>query len=181
MALRFLKILLFFSTIHSLTAQQVYWKGPQETLAKDQNSALELVFEDCQPENDPQLPNIDGLAFGAPSSSSQYAMENFQITQRAVLSYPIQPLRQGTIIIPAFQIETSAGPLTVPALTLQIGASGLAQGRTALNDIVLSQIRPAKKSVWIGEIFDLDYVLLVSPRYHANWLALCNGHRMESL
>lgn len=167
MGLRFLKILLFLGAISSLSAQQVYWKGPQEALAKDQNSMLELVFEDCQPEDSPQLPNIDGLAFGAPSSSSQYAMENFKITQRAVLSYPIQPLRPGTLIIPAFQVQTSAGSFTVPALTLQVGTGNLAQGRTALSDIVLSQIRPAKKSVWFGEIFDLDYVLLVSPRYHA--------------
>ena len=168
MGLRFLKILFFLGTISSLSAQQVYWKGSQEALTKDQNSILELVFEDCQPENNPQLPNIDGLAFDAPSSSSEYAMENFKITQRAVLSYPIKPLRPGIVIIPAFQVETSAGSLIVPALTLQIEAANSTQGQTPpLNDIVLSQIRPAKKSVWLGEIFDLDYILLVSPRYHA--------------
>lgn len=168
LALSLLSLPLFLGSSLSLKSQQVYWKTPAGALVEKQTSTLELVFEDCQPEDTPSLPNIDGLIFGTPSSSTQYSMENFQISQRGVLSYPVQPQRQGTVIIPAFQVETSEGPMMVPAITLQVGAASYSSQRNpTLDQIVFSQINANKKTVWLGEIFSLDYLLLLSPNYNA--------------
>ncbi|MBX7157174.1 MAG: BatD family protein [Verrucomicrobiae bacterium] len=160
---------LFLGSILSLKSQQVYWKKPTNALSERETTTLELVFEDCQPDDTPDLPQVNGLNFGTPSSSTQYSMENFKISQRGVLSYPIQATQQGTLTIPAFEVNTSEGPLTVEALTLQVGATSTPSSRpnSSLDQIVFSRINANKKSVWLGEVFTLDYLLLLSPNYNA--------------
>ncbi|MEZ5405105.1 MAG: BatD family protein [Verrucomicrobiia bacterium] len=169
LALPQLVLLLFLGSVLNLKSQQVYWKKPTSALSERETTTLELVFEDCQPDDTPNLPQVNGLSFGTPSSSTQYSMENFKISQRGVLSYPVQAIQPGTLIIPAFEVNTSEGPLTVEALTLQVGATSSPSSRSnsSLDQIVFSRVQANKKTVWLGEVFTLDYLLLLSPNYNA--------------
>ena len=56
------------------SAQRVYWEPNAGSLAYEQVSPLQLVFENCEPESDPKLPSLDGLELQFTGTSSSFAM-----------------------------------------------------------------------------------------------------------
>ena len=107
-----LRSLLFFVFILPLAAfaQSVRWEPASGTLPRDQTSSLALVFDDCEPsENPPPLPSVPGLVFDNPSRS-QNSSFNLTLGSRPVSSstitynYPVRAT-QPDIEVPNLAVD----------------------------------------------------------------------------
>jgi len=152
----------------AVLAQSVSWDPPAGSLARGQTSQLNLVFEDCAPTSDEvQLPVVDGLQFGRPSVSNQTSIINFKTSRRVILAYPAMPTAtSGRIVIPEFEIDTDSGKLRVAAATYELGEATVGRSNVPIERVAGSRLAAEPATVWAGQVFDLQYQLLISRRYN---------------
>jgi hypothetical protein len=142
-----------FVTAVSGFAQSVHWEAGDSGDPAD----LQLMFQDCSPAGDPQLPHLAGTTLALAGSSSQTTINNFTMSRTTLLLYRARTQGSTAIKIPAFVVQTNKGALTVPAFTGGVP-------RSASDANVLSRLEVGTPSVWVGEVFHLDYVLDVARR-----------------
>lgn len=164
--------LLFFASLllaliagTTLRAQTVRWEPGAGQLGYNQVSELALVFEECEPDGTPQLPQVDGLVFGRPSQSSETSMVNFKVSRRFTLSYPVRPSKRSTLTIPAFTVQTDQGALRVAAATYSVGDATVGSSGLSVSDISSAKLNVPKRTFWAGEVFPVAYELSVIKRY----------------
>ncbi len=158
----------------TLSGQSIRWEPASGTLARDQVSQLALVFQDCEPKDTPDLPPTDGLSFGAPGRSEQ---STFNVTfgsqavrQKTVtLTYPVRPTRaEGEVRIPAFTVQTDAGPLSVPPAGFTLSAATVGRSGLTLDKVASAGFTVPPAPVWSGEVIRLTHTLDVDRRYATN-------------
>ncbi len=164
--------LLFFASLvvaliagTTLRAQTVRWEPGAGQLGYNQVSELSLVFEECEPDGAPPVPQVDGLTFGRPSQSSETQMINFKVSRRFTLTYPVRPSKRSTITIPAFTIQTDKGALRVAAATYSVGDATVGSSGLSVTDISSAKLNIPKNTFWAGEVFPIAYELSVIKRY----------------
>lgn len=158
------------STAASLAAD-VRWEPAGGTLGVGQTSAIELVFEDCEPIAAVALPQVPDVSFGRPSQSSQTSIVNFKMSRRTVLSYPVLPIRKGRMTIPAFEVETDSGRLQVKSVSFDIGDATVGRSNLSIESIAGSQLTTDSSTVWAGQVFSLKYDLLIVRRFNPTGVA----------
>lgn len=136
-------------------AQAVRWE-PSDS---GDPSELQLVFEDCAPQdNRVNLPAMDGLTLTMEGTSTQTNIINGSVSRLFVLTYRARSQRGGPIQIPALTVETNKGNLRVPAYR--------GGNVTAAVDVGTSSTLSAPATtLWAGEVFPLTYTLSVPRRY----------------
>jgi tetratricopeptide (TPR) repeat protein len=149
----------------TLRAQSVRWDPPSGQLGFNQVSELSLVFEECEPDGAPQLPQVDGLVFGRPSQSTQTSMVNFNVSRKFTLSYPVRPSKRAPIAIPAFSVQTDKGTLRVAAANYTVGDASVGNSGLSIDDISSATLTVPKTTFWAGEVFPVTYTLSVIKRY----------------
>lgn len=85
-------------------------------LTLHQQARLEIVFQNCQPRGDVNLPYVAGLKILGPAGR-----RNIQSNLPGVpisLAFTAVPIRSGRLIIPDFLVRTNQGLQTVPRLVL---------------------------------------------------------------
>ena len=156
-----LAFLLFTSLLLAAAAraQSVAW------VTTDDPQELTLVFTNCSPDGDPQLPNVPGvqLGFAGSSESSQFSFGTGGrgATSTVTLHYRVRARAGTPISIPAFSVKTDQGAKTVAALTLGAAARS---GTVAGDYLAASRLGPPEFTVWAGEVFPLNYTLDVARR-----------------
>ncbi len=138
-------------------AQSVRWEvadggGPNTVV---------LIYENCEPDGQPELPIIAGanFTFQGRSESSQSVLGpgGFSTTRNVALSYTVRG-RQGTPVqIPAFTVKTTKGSLRVPAFNV-------ASPAPPIEAVASAKLIPERNSVWAGEVFALNYELSAARR-----------------
>ena len=123
----------------SAQGQSVRW----ESADSGDPSELQLIFEDCAPEGEPQLPRVDGTTFALAGTSSQTTMNNFSFSRSTIMTYRARAQRSGTIQIPAFSVQTNKGPVKVAAFN-----GGAA--RSAADANIAARLEPGSTTVWAG-------------------------------
>ena len=148
-------------------AQSVHWDPPGGQLGYNQVSELTLVFDNCGPDGDPAVPQVDGLNFGRPSQSSQTSIVNFKMTQTFSYIYPVRPTHRSAISIPVFEVKTDKGTMRVAAANFTVGDTpvGGAGNGPALDDVAAAKLTVPKDTFWAGEVFPVVYNLNVVRRY----------------
>ncbi len=144
--------------LSSAHAQSVRW----DVSDSGDPSELLLIFENCAPDGEPQLPKLDGTTLAFTGRSEQTSIVNFSMTRSVIYSYRARSQKSGPIQIPAFTVQTNKGPQRVAAFTG--GAT-----RSAADASVSARLDPGATSVWAGQVFPLTYVLDV-PRSAFNQL-----------
>ncbi|RME70037.1 MAG: protein BatD, partial [Verrucomicrobia bacterium] len=152
----------------TLLAQRVYWDPPGGTLGVGKTADLSLVFENAAPEGDIALPTVPGLDFGIPSVSRQTSIINLKTTSRVTYTYTVRPMQKGRIVIPRFIVQTDEGPMTVPSVAFDVGEASVGQTGLPIEELVQSQLTASTEIAWLGEIVDLDYLLVSTPRYNSS-------------
>ena len=159
----------FLFSIVGLTAaraQTVRWEPPGGQLGFNQMSELALVFENCEPELDRlKLPPVEGLSFNRPSQSSETSMVNFSVTRRFSLVFPVRPTRRTAVTIPAFDVQTDKGAISVKAATYAVGDATVGNSGLAIDDVASAKLTAPKNTFWVGEVFPISYSLNVVRRY----------------
>ena len=159
--------LLLLTTLSLATAraQRVYWEPGAGSLAFEQASQLQLVFENCAPPGTPQLPEVDGLDLQYAGSGSSFAMENMRVTRKSLLTYVVRPSRRPEVRIPAFDVETDKGPQHVAAVTFAIGNATVAGSAIPLDTAAQARLTPTDGAFWAGEVFPVTYTLDLARRF----------------
>lgn len=161
----FVSLLLALIAGTTLRAQTVRWDPPGGQLGYNQVSELALVFEECEPDGAPPVPDVDGLVFGRPSQSSETTMVNFKVSRRFVLTFPVRPSKRSTITIPAFTLKTDKGALRVAAASYSVGDATVGNSGLSVTDISSAKLNVPKNTFWAGEVFPIAYELSVIKRY----------------
>jgi hypothetical protein len=151
---RFVLILALVLSLSAVArAQAVHWE-PSDSGAQE----LVLVFENCSPDGQPQLPVIDGVQFALAGQSTSTNFVNFSRTDSVLLTYRLRARSSAPIAIPAFDVKTDKGSAHVPGFTTGAVRS------PALDGAASSRLSPASASLWAGEVFPLTYTLDVVRR-----------------
>jgi hypothetical protein len=150
-------------------AQSIHWDPPSGSLPVGQVSSLQLVFDDCSPEDTPVLPKVDGLRLDYQGQSNSYSIVNGTFSRNVSMTYAALLSRQQEADIPEFTIKTNKGDVRVPAA--HFNAAGATVGTTgvSLGDAAAARLAPSSDSVWAGEIFDLKYSIDVAAGYYPSW------------
>lgn len=147
-------------------AQSVRWEPASGTLAHNQFSELNLVFEQCEPTGTLTLPSVPGLAFGTPNRSESNSFTiingNASRTRTVTLAYRVRPTVRASLTIPAFSVDTDQGRQRVAAATFEVGDVTVGQTERTTDEIARSRFTLPSRSVWAGEVFPLTYTLNAS-------------------
>ncbi|MFA5056633.1 MAG: BatD family protein [Opitutaceae bacterium] len=146
-------------------AQRVYWEPGAGSLAYNQVTQLQLVFENCQPDGDPQIPAVGGLEMQSTGSASTFSMENLHVTRRVMLNYAVRPTKRPEVSIPAFDVATDQGTQHVAAATFAIGNATVGQTAIRLETAAGARLTPAGGAFWAGEVFPVTYTLDIAQRF----------------
>jgi hypothetical protein len=146
-------IVVSFTAALAARAQSVRWEPAESGMA----NAVVLVYENCEPDGQPELPSIPGVTFTPIGRTESMNMVNFQTTRSVMLSYLVRGRQGAPVQIPTFTVKTSAGPQRVAAFNAAAPAA-------PLESVASSRLIPERTSVWAGEIFGLNYELSASRR-----------------
>ncbi len=150
-------------------AQSVHWDPPGGALPVGQVSQLQLVFDDCSPNDTPAPPKIDGLRLDYEGQSSNISMINGSFSRNVTITFAALLTQRQEIEIPSFTVETSKGQLRVPLAHYSPTGSTVGSSGVALGDAATARLTPSPGSVWEGEVFDLNYSIDVGAGYYPNW------------
>ena len=169
-------------------SQSVAWTDPGQ-IPPQSGVQLDLVFTDCQPKGNVNLPSVSGLQFSAsPGRATSFSMINFQTSSSTTLSYVVQASQNGRILIPSFEVVTDKGRMTVPSLTLDATGAGANRSRQANPlspnfpfppnpfqnqapnpgsqvvppDAVQASAQAEPRRPYIGEVFDVNYRVVMT-------------------
>ncbi|MSU22369.1 MAG: protein BatD [Opitutus sp.] len=134
-------------------AQVVRWES-----SNSGSPELILVFENCTPDGQPQLPVVDGVQLTLAGQTNSTNIVNFSRTDSVLLTYRIQARSGATIAIPTFTVKTDKGTLRVPAVNASTPRSNVAE------NVVVARLQPTTLTLWAGEVFPLTYTLDVARR-----------------
>jgi hypothetical protein len=143
--------------VAAVRAQTVRWEPSDAGLP----NTVVLVFENCEPDGQPDLPNIPGVTFTSmgrsESSQSTFGPGGFNTVRTIALSYMVRGRQNTPVQIPAFTVKTNKGPQRVEAFNATTPAA-------PLESVASARLLPERTSVWAGEVFGLDYELSASRR-----------------
>ncbi len=148
------------------SAQRVSWEPNAGSLAFEQDSPLQLVFENCEPEGAPKLPAVNGLELHPAGTSSTFSMVNMSVSRKHFFNFEARPTKRPEVQIPAFDIETDKGTQHVAAATFAVGNATVGRTTIPLETAATSRLEPASGAFWAGEVFPVTYTLDVAQRFH---------------
>lgn len=141
----------------SALAQSVRWEPAEAGMP----NALQLVFEDCTPEGQPDLPALSGVTFTflgqSESTQASFGPGGFTRTRTVTLSYVIRARQNAPVQIPGFVVKTDKGALRVPPFNAAAPAA-------PLESVASSKLVPSRTTLWAGEVFGLTYELSATRR-----------------
>ena len=148
-------LLLVLATI--VRGQSVRWEAADGGMP----NTVVLVYENCEPDGQPELPALPGVTFTfqgrSESSQSTFGPGGFNTTRSIALSYTVRG-RQGTAVqIPTFTVKTNKGPQRVAAFNV-------ASPAPPLESVASARLLLERNSVWAGEVFALNYELSAARR-----------------
>jgi hypothetical protein len=152
-----------------LFAQSAHWDPPGGTLPVGEVSQLQLIFDDCSPDDTPVPPKVDGLTLDNQGQSSNISIINGTFSRTVSVTYAALLAKQQEVEIPAFSVATNKGQVRVPAARFGPANATLGSTGVALGSAVASRMEAAPASVWAGQVFDLKYSIDVGEGYYPNW------------
>ncbi len=165
----FLLLALVASAVH---AQNVRWQLAEGYFPKGQNANLVLIFENCLPEGDIELPPIADLSLGAPQQGSQTSQSiiNGRASSQVITywAYPALPSSDGPIEIPNFTIQTDKGSLNVVGGRFPVREATVGDTNVPISDVAQSSLVLDDGEIWAGEVIPVSYTLDVSARFRAS-------------
>ncbi len=165
----FFVLALAFWLSPQLCAQSVRWDPPSGQFSFNKVSHLSLVFTNCQPDGNVDLPKVDGLEIGRnPSRSSQIQIDNFNMGETYSLDFPVRPTMRNSITIPGFDIKTDKGKLHVAPASYTVGNATIDNTDLMTDNIATAQVFLPKNTIWSGEVIPITYTLsLARPYFHS--------------
>lgn len=112
-------VLLFFTNI--LIAQDIKVEYGADQIAVNQLFTITLTIENERLQNYSPFPEIDGLVKRGTSSSTSTSFVNGQMTSKQSITQNYQATREGTIVIPPFEMVVNGKTIRSEGKTLKVG------------------------------------------------------------
>ncbi|HEU5079931.1 MAG TPA: BatD family protein [Opitutaceae bacterium] len=154
----------FLAAVVFVRAQSIHWEPASGTLSYNQASELQLVFENCEPKDDPAVPAVAGLQLQSVGQSRNMSIVNGRMSQSVVITYRARATQQAPVTIPTFGVQTNKGRIEVAAATYDVGEATVGQSNVSLDAVANSKI-DVPNEVWAGQVFKLGYTLNIARRY----------------
>lgn len=152
-----------------LRAQSAHWDPPGGTLPVGEVSSLQLVFDDCSPDDTPSPPKVEGLRMDFQGQSSNVSIINGTFSRNVSMTYAVLLSKAQEVRIPEFIVKTNKGPIHVPGARFSAAGATVGSTGVSLGDAAQAQLAPQSDSVWVGEVFDLKYSIDVADGYYPSW------------
>jgi len=151
------------------SGQSIHWEPPGGTLPVGEVSTIQLVFDDCSPDDVPVPPKVDGLRIDYQGQSSQVSIINGSFSKNVSMSFAVLLSKQADVDIPGFNIDTNKGPVRVPGVHFTPAGATVGSTGVSLGDAATARLEPSQTGVWAGEVFDLKYTIDVAGSYYPSW------------
>ena len=153
----------------SALAQSAHWDPPGGTLPVGEVASLQLVFDDCTPDDVPAPPKVEGLRMDFQGQSSAISIINGTYSKNVTLTFAVLVAKQQDTTIPEFTVKTNKGPIRVPAAHYASAGATVGSTGVALGDAAAARMETVPETVWAGEVFDLRYSIDVADGYYPSW------------
>ena len=150
-------------------AQSAHWEPPGGSLQVGAVSTLQLVFDDCTPDEVPVPPKVEGLRLDYQGQSTNISMVNGAFSRSVTVTFAALLSRQQQVDLPEFSIATSKGKVRVGAAHYNASGATVGSAGIALSEAASAKLWPTTDSVWAGEVFDLRYTIDVATGYYPSW------------
>jgi tetratricopeptide (TPR) repeat protein len=127
----------------------------RNTISLGETATLSLVFEDCSPDADPNLPGVPGLEFGGGGRAENFSLINGASSQSITYTFDVRPLRTGDFILPAMTAGTDHGRFASQALRLRVVKGNIPQPE-GVPETAFVRLVPSTNTVYIGETIPVD-------------------------
>ncbi len=127
----------------------------RDTISMGETATFSLVFKDCSPQGQPNLPAISGLEFDGGGSTHQFSFENGITSESTIYTFELRPTRTGNFTIPGLTADTDHGRLTSRPLRLRVVAGNVPQP-TGVPETAFVRIVPGTNTVYVGESIPVD-------------------------
>ncbi len=152
-----------------LRPQSAHWEPPGGTLPVGEVSALQLVFDDCAPDDKPAPPKVDGLTLEFQGQSTNVSLINGTFSRNVTMSYGVLLTKAEDVRIPEFTVKTNKGPIKVPQARFNAAGATVGSSGVSLGDAAQARLAAQPDSVWAGEVFELKYSIDVAEGYYPSW------------
>jgi BatD DUF11 like domain len=153
----------------SASAQSIHWDPPGGVLPVGEVSSLQLVFDDCSPEDVPAPPKVDGLRMDYQGQSSQVSIINGTFSKNVSMAFAVLLSKKDDVDIPGFMVNTNKGQIRVAGVHFAASSATVGTTGISLGDAVTARLVPSEGSVWAGEVFDLKYTIDAASSYYPGW------------
>ncbi|MDQ8199319.1 BatD family protein [Pelagicoccus enzymogenes] len=151
--------------VSTIWAQSVYWSPSSGTLQQGKSNAIDLFFDSCQPEGQPELPEISGLDLRFRGQSSSTNIINGRRSSKVILNYQATPLRLGTVTLPSIRVQTSEGEMQVRAARFEVVEATVGNSGVSPDEVFVSLFQNRDDKIYVGEVFELEYVAGAKEEY----------------
>lgn len=134
----------------------------------DESTTLQLRYNNCEPDQPPEIPKIDGLTitYAGPSRSRSIQIINGRSAEsnRTTYQYNIVPEKIGTYKIPPIEFQINGKTYHTKALPLNV-SKGVDYSQYAFLQVHIPK-QEAKQKIYLGEVFPIHI--------HFNYLSNVN-------
>jgi hypothetical protein len=127
----------------------------RETMSFGETVTLSLVFEDCSPQGEPNLPAIAGLEFSGGGMMESHTSVNGASSASITYTFEVRPTKPGEFTIPALRASTDHGAFASRPLRLRVVQGNLPQP-AGVPETAFVRIVPTTNTLYIGEVIPVD-------------------------
>ncbi len=153
----------------ALHAQSARWDPPGGTLPVGQVTALQLVFQDCEPKETPVPPKVDGLTLEFTGQASNISWINGDYSRSITYTFAALLAAKQGVDLPAFTVPTNKGAQRVAAAHFDPTDATVGSTGQSLEAAANSHLELNPTSVWAGEVFNLSYRVDVARSYYPDF------------
>lgn len=161
-------LLLSLIGVSSIYAQRAYWTPSGGTLQQGKSNQLQLTFEDCVPETGLAIPGPQGITLTEAGTSNSMSTINGRMKRKLVVNFQAVPTRQGQVSIPTFTAKTDKGDVQVNDAVFEVVEATIGNSGVKPEDVFFNEYRIEDNSIFVGEIFDLRYLIAFKQGYSVN-------------
>jgi len=125
------------------------------TIGAGETATLSLIFKDCSPQGQPNLPSVPGLQFSGGGFSQQTSFINGQTSTSATFSYEVQAAQPGDFTIPSVVAQTDQGVLRCPPVHLRVVRGNVPQN-PGVPETAFVRIVSATNIIYVGQTIPVD-------------------------
>jgi hypothetical protein len=144
----------FLAAIGDVSAAVVTARFDRDTIVVGDTATLELQVQNGNPTALPVFPSVPNLSIEPGGNGRSISIVNGQTTVTFTMSYTVSAAQPGTYTIPQTRLQTDAGVLMTPPLTLTVtkDENPAAQG----NGPAFVHLQVSKTNVYVGEMIPIE-------------------------